>query len=125
MASFCTAINCMDGRVQLPVIEYLKRHRGVSYVDIVSEAGPALILARQEKPELVNSIMRRVGVSIDVHKSKTVAVVAHHDCAGIPEPEAQQHDYLRSAVRYVAQQRPNAAVIGLWVNDAWVVSEVC
>ncbi len=40
--SFCTAINCMDGRTQLPVIEFLKNKLSVEYVDTVTEPGPHL-----------------------------------------------------------------------------------
>lgn len=43
--SFCTAINCMDGRVQLPVINFLMRRFSVEYVDSVTDAGPVKILA--------------------------------------------------------------------------------
>jgi hypothetical protein len=35
----------MDGRVQLPVIDYLRKRFGVEHVDSVIEAGPNLILA--------------------------------------------------------------------------------
>ena len=33
--TFATAINCMDGRVQIPVIEYLKKEFKVDYVDMI------------------------------------------------------------------------------------------
>jgi len=38
--SFYTAINCMDGRVQLPVITYLQKRFGVEHVDSITAAGP-------------------------------------------------------------------------------------
>ena len=34
-SSFCTAVTCIDGRVQLPVIHYLTRRFHVEFVDIV------------------------------------------------------------------------------------------
>jgi len=37
---FCTAVNCMDGRVQLPVINYLKERFSANYVDMITEPGP-------------------------------------------------------------------------------------
>jgi hypothetical protein len=46
---FYTAINCMDGRVQMPVINYLAARFGADFVDSVTEAGPVLYLA--EKPD--------------------------------------------------------------------------
>ena len=42
---FCTAINCMDGRVQAPVNAYLRTRFNADYVDAVTEPGPALVLA--------------------------------------------------------------------------------
>ena len=42
---FATAINCMDGRTQLPVIAYLKEKCKIDCVDMVTEAGPVKILA--------------------------------------------------------------------------------
>ena len=43
--SFCTVVNCMDGRVQLPVIRYLQDRIEVLYVDSVTEPGPVRSLA--------------------------------------------------------------------------------
>ena len=39
--SFCTVVNCMDGRVQLPVIRYLQERFEVPYVDSITEVGPS------------------------------------------------------------------------------------
>ncbi len=39
MGKFVTAINCMDGRVQIPVIEYLKNNYGINYVDMITAPG--------------------------------------------------------------------------------------
>lgn len=36
MGKFATAINCMDGRVQIPVIEYIKSKYEVDYVDMIT-----------------------------------------------------------------------------------------
>ena len=37
---FCTVINCMDGRVQLPVIRHMKERFNAEYVDSITEPGP-------------------------------------------------------------------------------------
>ena len=36
---FCTVINYIDGRVQLPVIRYLQKRFDAEYVDSITEAG--------------------------------------------------------------------------------------
>jgi hypothetical protein len=38
--SYCTAINCMDGRVQLPTTAFQKERFNVDHVDMITEAGP-------------------------------------------------------------------------------------
>ena len=93
--TFCTAINCLDGRAQLPVISYLTRRFGVEFVDVVSEAGPAGILARNSESQGSRSIFRRIDISIEAHQSRAIAIVAHHDCAGNTEPETEQIKELR------------------------------
>jgi len=67
--TFVTAINCMDGRTQLPVIEFLKKKFGVNYVDMITEAGPIQYLAGNLNPEKAESIRLRVEASVLKHDS--------------------------------------------------------
>ena len=71
--SFYTAINCMDGRVQLPVINYLKDRFKAEYIDSVTEAGPVLYLAEKTDSQQVKSILQRIDISINNHKSKGIS----------------------------------------------------
>lgn len=121
---FYTAINCMDGRVQLPVISYLKERFRVDYVDVVSEPGPNRILALGSPADLVESIFSRVEISVNHHHSLGIAVVGHHDCAGNPASKADQIDHIRDAMRTIRQRCREISIIGLWVDDHWAVSEV-
>jgi hypothetical protein len=79
--SFCTVVNCIDGRVQMPVIEFLKKRFSADYVDCITEAEPARILAGETNRRQVQSIIDRIDISISRHKSGAIAVVGHHDCA--------------------------------------------
>ena len=88
--SFCTVINCMDGRVQLPVIEYLKNKFEADFVDTITEAGPVAILAEKKDSELADSILKRVDISVNKHKSVGIAVVAQtiwvdREVLGVPK----------------------------------------
>lgn len=121
--SFCTVVNCMDGRVQLPVISYLQDRFGVRYVDSITEAGPVRSLSEPIDEAVSQSILRRVAVS-RTHGSEVVAVVAHDDCAGNPEDETTQRRQLEQAVDLVAGHFPKARVLGLWLNRDWSVFEV-
>ncbi|MDI6451057.1 carbonic anhydrase [Anaerobaca lacustris] len=122
--SFCTAINCMDGRTQLPVNEYLRHQLGVTYVDTVTEPGPVRILADEPDSESARAILRRVDISTSKHDSHCVAIVAHEDCAGDPVCEEIQREQLDRAVRFVAARYPSVRVLGLWVDAHGTVSQI-
>ena len=115
----------MDGRVQLPVINYLKARFGVDYVDSVTEAGPVLYLAEKTDSEQTKSILRRMDISITKSKSKGIAVIAHYDCVGNPAGEEKQLNQLISAVNFLAGHYPSLEITGLWVDSNWMVTEIC
>ena len=122
--SFCTVINCMDGRIQMPVIEYLQKRFNVDYVDSITEAGPNLILANEENTCLIEAIIERLNISIDKHCSVGVAIVGHHDCAGNPASKTEQIIHIKKAIQFLHHYFKNIEVIGLWVNREWMVSEL-
>jgi len=122
--SFCTAINCMDGRVQLPVIEYLMKRFDARWVDEITEPGPNGILARGNDEILVGSIMSRLAISVEKHGSSGIAVVGHHDCAGNPGGRDKQDADTRAAVAFVRRAYPDLPAIGLWLGDDWRVVEI-
>ena len=122
--SFCTAINCMDGRVQLPVIHFLKERFDADYVDAVTEPGPNRILAEQTDKNTVESILCRVGISVNKHGSKGIAMVGHHDCAGNPADKDEQDSQTHAAVAFLKEHYPDVEIIALWVDEDWQVSEM-
>lgn len=124
MMRFCTAINCMDGRVQIPVIQYLKDRFAADYVDVISEPGPNRILADGSDTAAVESIEQRVRISVEHHQSVGIAVVGHHDCAGNPSSEVEQRHHTLAAVRCICSKFGHLPVLALWVNENWEVSEV-
>ena len=124
MSSFCTVINCMDGRTQLPVINYMLEHFSTDYVDSVTEAGPIAILAEQPDGDLACSILSRVNISVNKHGSSVIAIVAHYDCAGNPVDKPSQLVQLASSVKFISSQFPQAQTIGLWVDESWIVTQI-
>ncbi len=121
---FATAINCMDGRTQLPVIEWMLKEQHVEHVDMVTEAGPNRILAENNDALLINSIRNRVELSVNKHGSKLIAIVGHHDCAGNPADKDEQLRQLQAAARLVQKWGLQAKLVLLWVNEDWRVSAV-
>lgn len=124
MNTFCTSIHCIDGRIQEPIINFLKLHYNVAYIDTITEPGPCKILAKNSNKELVDSIIERVGISIDKHKSKLVVISGHHDCAGNSADKERQKDQIRKSLEYLKNIYPNTEIIGLWINSEWKVETV-
>lgn len=114
----------MDGRIQLPVIKYLQTRLNAEYVDLITEAGPNLILAAQRDIGSVESILARVHISVSSHDSVGIAVVGHYDCAGNPSPKAEQLAHIKDSVTFLRHHYQGLEVIGLWVDENWDASEV-
>lgn len=121
---FCTVINCMDGRVQVPVIQYLQKRFNAEYVDSITEPGPNLILSEQADAPLIQSILARLKISIENHGSVGLAIVGHHGCAGNPAPEDEQIQHIKNSISFLGELSDEIEVIGLWVNEDWLISEI-
>lgn len=122
--TFATAINCMDGRVQLPVITYLQDRFDAEFIDTITEPGPNRILAEQTDQPRLKSILARLEISIDKHGSRHIAIIGHHDCAGNPAPKQIQIGHIQQAVAYISQRHPKTEVIGIWVDEKWRIHEI-
>ncbi|MHA2092420.1 MAG: carbonic anhydrase [Candidatus Kariarchaeaceae archaeon] len=121
---FCTSIHCMDGRIQEPIQDYLKKSFNVKYVDTITEPGPCKIIAENKDVNAVNSILQRVKISINVHKSHLIAISGHYDCAGNPCDAEVQKEQVKQSIEYLNNLYPNAEIIGLWVDDSWKVNSL-
>ena len=124
MSNFCTAINCMDGRVQLPVNEYLRARFDANYVDTITDKGPNLILTLGEEQNKIDAILDKVALSINKHNSKGIAVIGHYDCAGNPSPNEEQVEHIKKSVKFLKDKIENIEIIGLWVDEKWKVNEI-
>jgi len=121
--SFYTAINCMDGRIQESVADYIKKKYNVLFVDMITDAGPVKILSNKKTDNLA-SIISCIEISLKKHKSKGIAIVAHHDCAGNPIPDEEQKKLLQKAVTLLVNKYVNVSVCGLWVNKNREVEKI-
>lgn len=121
---FVTAINCMDGRVQLPVIEWMKVHFSADFVDMITEPGPNKILADNDNIHLIQSLKKRVEISVLKHASSQIAIVGHADCAGNPVNKETQLKQIKAAIRTIQSWGFQIPVVGLWVDDNWTVHKI-
>jgi hypothetical protein len=114
----------MDGRTQLPVNGWLKSRHGVDYVDTITEPGPVRILAEARDTVALDSIRRRLEISVKRHGSTRVAIVAHTDCAGNPVDMDTQLGQLRAAAATLLGWGLGVAVDLLWVGADWQVRRI-
>ena len=122
-SSFGTAINCIDGRVQAPVAEWVRARFGVQYVDVVTAPGPDGVLTRGT-PEANRLIREYVRVSQEAHASVVLAIAGHFGCAGYPVPPDEHIAAIRAATRIAASWGLPMRVIGLWVTEGGQIEVV-
>lgn len=111
----------MDGRVQLPVLTWIKSNYPIDYVDVITEAGMDGVLAKQDD---INEILRSIKVSVQLNQSTGLFVVGHHDCRGNPIDERSHHREVRAAVKRLKAYWPDLQITGLWVSKTWNVEVV-
>lgn len=119
--NFVTAINCIDGRVQEPLICFIKKEFSAKYVDLVTEPGPDRILSKNKQQTIVKSIKNRVLISIEKHNSKTLIIAGHHDCAGNPIADDEHFRQIKKAVQNVDKWNLGISVYGVWIDRNWKV----
>jgi hypothetical protein len=122
--TFVTTVNCMDGRVQLPVIEYLMKVYGVDYVDSVTEPGPVKYLSENTDKAVVEQVKLRISISVGKHGSKVIAVCGHEHCAGNPVDKAIQIGHIKDSIELIKTWGFGCEMLGLWINGDWVVEKV-
>jgi hypothetical protein len=121
---FGTAINCMDGRVQFPVANWMKEQFALGYVDMITEPGPDKILA-SGYGQAVESIKARAQISVNAHGSKIIVIAGHDDCAGNPVSKEQHVLHIKKAVQTIRSWNlPFNKIIGVWVNKDWEIEVI-
>ena len=120
VGTFATAINCIDGRVQRPVSDWMRIQYSVDFVDIITHPGPEKALT-QGLQAIIDTMRANVGVSVSAHASKLIAIAAHHGCAGNPVSDEEHQEQVRATCQVIAGWGLPVRIIGLWVNEWWQV----
>jgi len=121
---FGTAINCMDGRVQLPVINWMKEKYQLDYVDMITEPGADKAVCNGWF-ERIQEIKEKVMVSVNKHGSKIIVIAGHDDCAGNPVTPEEHKKQIRDAVQEVVSWKlPLDKITGIWLNKDWKVEVI-
>ena len=119
---FATAVTCIDGRVQQPIVDWMKLNMNVHYVDLITEPGPDKALS-DGPVHVIDEVVRKVSFSILHHSSNVVALTGHHDCAANDADKEEHIEQILDGIRVFLSYRINARVLGLWLNE-WNSVEV-
>ena len=121
---FGTAINCIDGRVQFPVANWMKKQFHLDYVDMITEPGPDKVLAHGQGHSS-DSLKAKAQISALAHGSTIIVIAGHDDCAGNPVLKEQHLSDINKAVLTVhSWNLPFEKVIGIWVNKDWKIEVI-
>ncbi len=117
-----TCLTCMDGRIQIPVINWIRRSSKVKYVDIISGPGMDGILTRPHAQ--MESILTGIKISTQTNRSSHIFVVGHFDCRGNPVSYETHKDQIIAATKKIKTLFSSYPVTGLWVNSKWQVKKI-
>ena len=119
MNGFACALNCMDGRVQMPVIKYMQKNFDVEFVDMVTRPGINGILAKRTNLAGIERIKSNVLISVLNHGSKVVSIVGHAECAGNPGDKEMHIRHLIDAKKTVESFGLPIHIPLLWIGNDW------
>ncbi len=122
--TFAASVNCIDGRVQKPITEYIKRKCTVDFVDVITIPGCARVLAEQGDDAALKLVRRSVEVSIAKHGSKYVFVSGHYDCAANPVDRKKHVEQIKEAAALIRSWNSSIQVVCLWVGGNLQVEEI-
>jgi len=115
-------LNCIDGRVQLPVIQWIKDNYRVGYVDMITEPGMDGFLADPDSS--ISDIIRKVQISVEKNQASIAFIAGHHDCKGNPVDEATHRQHVFSAVERLNKEFSDLQIVGVWINAQWNVESL-
>ncbi len=114
--SFATSLSCMDGRVQLPMINLIKQKYSVDYVDTITAPGIDKVIFDGN----IESIKKSVIISVSNHKSSHIVISGHFGCAGNPVSEEEHFTHIKKSVEIVNSWNLDADVVGVWIDENFV-----
>lgn len=123
--TFGTVVNCTDGRVQYPVMNYLKKNYDFDFFDSANEAGPLRTLTKNSEKCRLITLKEQILTSVEEHDSRLIALVGHHDCTDNPGDRAFQEKQMDESLDYLQRSfGTGITYVGLYVNEKWEVEEI-
>ncbi len=120
-SEFVTCLNCIDGRVQLPVINWITINYDVKYVDMITAPGIDSIIADTDN---INDILEKITISKNVHSTNRIFIVGHYDCLANPVEDETHNQQIINSVYRIKELYSTSNVIGLWVDSKFIIQVV-
>ncbi len=117
--TFATSVSCMDGRIQIPISDWIKENYSVDFVDTITEPGVDKVIANNSDLE---SIKTKIGISINAHKSKLVVVSGHYDCAANPVSDEDHIALIKKDIEVISSWNLGVDIVGVWIDGSWKVN---
>ncbi len=102
-------INCMDFRLQAPLVEWAEKMGLGGRYDLLSVAGSAKDLAGHIHREF---LLKSVGVAVDLHKADEIHILHHEDCGAYGGKAAFASDEEESAVHRRDMEAARETILG-------------
>ncbi len=118
---FATSVSCIDGRIQIPLTNWIKENYSVDYVDTVTEPG---VDKNISKDSILESIKTKARISIHAHKSELIVFSGHYNCAANPVSDEEHIEFIKKGVKEISSWDLGVTVIGVWVDDSWNVNTI-
>lgn len=129
--TFFTSVGCMDGRVQDPVANFGRKKFGALFADTITEAGLVGLLSENPDQSLLESIKKKLNISIGKHHSRGILVHGHEECAGNPVSKEEHVEDIRKSIEVIKTLTgAKIPVLGLFIKRSthnpaiWEASEV-
>lgn len=124
MVKYATAINCIDGRTQVPVIEYIKRSDNIDQVDLVTFPGVVKLISENDNQDSIEQVKKSIEVSLREHDPAIITIAGHNNCCSNGVDDEQQVDQIYKAVEVLHTWYPSKQIVGLWVDRVGIAHQV-
>jgi len=115
-SDYGTIVNCLDGTIQLPAIDFAKKLWKVNRIDVITDAAPEKILSETKDQKTIERICQNIEASLCDQHTKRLAIVSHSSCDINKVSDKNKKEMLSKAISYLKARYINIEVVGIWFD---------